>query len=174
MGVSDEPFPVSVTTVGDRAFYNCAALTVNFSTAIDLISIGREAFYGCSALGALEFGTGAVLETIGFAAFSRSGVTTVNLGNTRVTDLGDGYIFEGCASLTTLVLPAAVTTIGANAFNNCFALADVSFTGDGNNITRIGAFAFHNCAFYPSVVTARCADGCYTADSAFDNCAPRA
>ena len=172
VGVSNEPFPVSVTTVGDRAFYNCAALTVNFSTAIDLISIGREAFYGCSALGALEFGTGAVLETIGFAAFSRSGVTTVNLGNTRVTDLGDGYIFEGCASLTTLVLPAAVTTIGANAFNNCFALANVSFTGDGNNIAVIGAFAFHNCAFDPSVVTARCTPDCSTAANAFDNCKP--
>ena len=100
-------------------------------------------------------------------------MTTVNLGNTRIKDIA-ASAFEGCASLTMLVLPAAVTTIGANAFNNCFALANVSFTGDGNNIAWIGTFAFHNCAFYPDDVKAHCTPDCNTAANAFDNCAPRA
>ena len=83
-------------------------------------------------------------------------------------------MFDSCASLTTLVLPDELTQIGARAFYGCEALQDVSFDGDGKNLTYIGAAAFYSCAFDSKAITDHAADGCVTADDAFENCKPLA
>ena len=43
----------NVTSIGDRAFYNCSSLT-NVTIGNSVTSIGDEAFYGCSSLTRIE------------------------------------------------------------------------------------------------------------------------
>ena len=58
-----------------------------------------------------------------------------------VTSIGDGA-FEGCRSLTEVVIPDRVTNIGKGAFANCCSLAEVVIP---NSVTTIGGFAFMKC-----------------------------
>lgn len=54
------------------------------------------------------------------------------------------YAFFECSSLTSVTIPASVTEIGANAFNNC-GVTSLSFE-DASAITSIGDFAFSGCS----------------------------
>jgi BspA type Leucine rich repeat region (6 copies)/MBG domain/Fibronectin type III domain len=53
------------------------------------------------------------------------------------------------SQLTTVILPASLTTIQANAFENCAALTLVVFNGD--NLTTIGPNAFKSCSSLPTI-----------------------
>ena len=50
--------------------------------------------------------------------------------------------FFDCVSLTEVIIPDSVTSIGSSAFENCTALTDISIP-DG--VTEIGYSAFENC-----------------------------
>ena len=65
-----------------------------------------------------------------------------------VTSIGDGA-FEGCRSLTEVVIPDRVTNIGKGAFANCCSLAEVVIP---NSVTTIGGFAFEYCKSLAEVV----------------------
>ena len=65
-----------------------------------------------------------------------------------VTSIGDGA-FEGCRSLTEVVIPDRVTNIGKGAFANCCSLAEVVIP---NSVTTIGGFAFMKCKSLAEVV----------------------
>ena len=76
----------SVTTIGERAFSGCSALT---SVSIPAVTtIGNYAFSGCSALTSADM--------------------------PEVTTIG-GYAFYNCSALTSADMPEA-TTIGPSAF----------------------------------------------------------
>jgi hypothetical protein len=47
--------PDSVTSIGDRAFYDCSSLT-SITIPDSLTSIGNAAFDGCSGLTSINFG----------------------------------------------------------------------------------------------------------------------
>ena len=91
-----------VETIADEAFGGCTALT-NVVLPNTLISFGIWVFSGCTAL------TGVVLPdsltNIGAYAFARSGVTSITI-------------------------PAAVTTIGWAPFLECSGLTSVKFKGN--------------------------------------------
>lgn len=53
-----------------------------------------------------------------------------------------GWVFSGCANLTTVTIPESVTGIGEGAFEGCTSLADVTIP---KNVSTIGNFAFHGC-----------------------------
>ena len=61
----------------------------------------------------------------------------------------DKYAFSQCASLTEVVIPASVVSIGENAFNGCEKL--VSFTAEGNGLNSIGNSCFAGCSALESV-----------------------
>ena len=92
----DITIPQSVTTIGERAFYFCSALTsVSMPEAT---TIGDGAFYDCKAL------------------------TSVSMP--EVTEIG--YLaFCGCSSLRSIDIPASVTMIGEEAFVSCGGLTSV-------------------------------------------------
>ena len=144
-----EPFPANVQVIGDYAFANCAQLTVDLSTATAVKSIGKGAFSGCTGItefapGITEFalGEGSQLKWIGAFAFEKSSLRSVDLSNTKVTDI-DAGAFSGCVWLASFTFSAEIENIGVNAFDGCAALADsgIHFTG-GATIKWIGDFAF--------------------------------
>ena len=58
-----------------------------------------------------------------------------------VTNIGD-YAFSGCRSLTDIVIHDSVTSIGNNAFWNCRSLTGIVIP---DSVTSIGKSAFKNC-----------------------------
>ena len=57
-----------------------------------------------------------------------------------VTSIGS-YAFDGCSSLTSVILPKKVRSIGLYAFNGCSNLTDITI---GNRVTDIYSKAFDN------------------------------
>ena len=97
--------PTYLTTIGDRAFAGCGALTtINFAENSSLTAIGADSFEGCTALTSLDLPGG--LKTIGAGAFA------------------------GCSGLTSVTIPDSVAvpeedkgpTIGVGAFGGCDGL----------------------------------------------------
>ena len=81
--------PNSVTSIGDRAFYDCEGLT-SVTIPNSVTSIGYYAFEKCS------------------------GLTSVTIPNS-VTSIRD-RAFYGCSGLTSVTIPNSVTSIGGYAF----------------------------------------------------------
>ena len=148
----------SVTSIGDKAFYDCSGLT-SFTIPNSVTSIGWAAFQFCS------------------------GLTSVTIGNS-VTSIG-GSAFWGCSRLTSVTIPNSVTSIGSQAFWYCSGLTSVHISDIAswcnidfpdsdsnplyyahhlylngeevkdlvipNSVTSIGDYAFYNCSGLTSV-----------------------
>ena len=87
-------------------------------------------------------------DEIGEYAFHDcSGLTSLTLpaGITSISDCA----FEGCSGLTSLTLPAGITSIGSRAFYWCSGLTSLTLP-DG--ITSIGSGAFSDCSGLTSLI----------------------
>ena len=81
-------------------------------------------------------------DKIGSYAFKGcSGLTSLNLP-ASITSIGEGA-FEGCSGLTSLNLPAGITSIGDDAFWDCSRLTSLNLPA---SITSIGESAFGGCS----------------------------
>ena len=165
-GLTSVAFPASLTSLGDQAFYGCSALTsivvdsanANFETdgkalydkgktqllqyacglrgsytvPATVESIGSNAFSGSDRLTDVVFAAGSVLTSIKFNAFSSStGLTSVTLP-APLTSIGD-WAFEDCPNLETLNYSStkadwAKVTLGTGWHNNCTLLKAVTCT----------------------------------------------
>ena len=111
----------NVTSIGGKAFYECAVLT-SVTIPNSVTSIGNYAFYGCKSLNSITI---------------PNNVTTIW-----------GYAFSGCTALTSITIPNSVTTLGNYAFYDCSALTSITI---GNGVTSIGEKAFMNCSALTAV-----------------------
>ena len=102
-------------------------------------TIQGTTFQGCTALQNVTFEEGNKMSSIGSSAFA------------------------SCTSLTSIDIPATVTAIEQNTFNNCHNLRNVTL---GNDVTSIGVTAFYNTGLtsftFPSALTS-------IGQSAFEN-----
>ena len=86
-------------------------------------------------------------DEIGNHAFDGcSGLTSLNLP-AGITSIG-WNAFDGCSGLTSLNLPASITTIGVGAFSDCSGLTSLKLPA---SITTIGACAFKGCSGLTSI-----------------------
>lgn len=148
-----------VSTVESFAFNSCLKLTtVKIPDCVT--NIEATAFDGCLNLKAVEIyktdalagevvyssEDGVVFKTddsgvsLAYFPLGRRGSYTVPNGITSLPV----RIFAS-ASLTEIVLPASLKSIGVRAFMNCTRLRSVLFD-NGTQALEIGAFAFQNCA----------------------------
>lgn len=157
----DVMIPDSVTSIGDRAFYDCHRLTsisipdsvtsigkevfsncsspTSISIPDSVTSIGEEAFSGCSRLTSISVPDG--VTSIGYCAFHACrSLTSISIPDS-VTSIGDN-VFYGCKSLTSISIPDSVTSIGNQAFSGCSSLTSISVP---DSVTSIEAPAFTEC-----------------------------
>ena len=111
--VEDIRIESGVTAIGDYAFGDCTAKTVDIPESVE--SIGEGAFYACSSL--TEVTIPGNVESIGKMAFL------------------------GCTALTEVTIPGNVKSIGQQAFQSCTALEKVTIEEGVENI-ELGAFAY--------------------------------
>ena len=109
--------PEAIERIGASAFSNCSSLQkIDLSALPRLKEIAYEAFAFCSCVPkSLKFPDG--LKTIGGAAFSNTGVTSVDLSNTSLEYIDYGA-FVDCEIVGELIFPATLNHIGNNAFSS--------------------------------------------------------
>jgi len=169
------PADGSVTSIGNYAFYNCTSLT-SITIPASVKSIGGGAFYNCSKLTSITIPEG--VTSIGEWAFENCNKLTrtqyqnctyiiVNanpyyllercdnkkLSSYQIhddTQVIGGSAFSYCTSLTSITIPASVTSIGEWAFSDCSSLTSVTFA-EGSQLTSIGDYAFYSCTSLTSI-----------------------
>ncbi len=136
---------LNVTSIGNRAFYNCRSLT-SVEIGNSVTSIDSCAFEYCSSLTSIEIPDGVI--SIDYRAFSSCwSLTSIVIPNS-VTIIGD-HAFSWCTSLASITIGNSVTSIGNSAFYSCSSLTSIEIP-DG--VTSIGDDAFTYCRSLTSIV----------------------
>ena len=137
---------VSVNAVADGAFMNCKTLTevdLTKKNASLTFTIGDAAFAGCESLasitvpGAGETSVYSNGNSIGDYAFAQTALTAFTMDDTY-NFLGAGA-FMNCEALANIELPDALTSIEAHTFEGCTSLTAFTFPA---TVEHIGDYAF--------------------------------
>lgn len=129
--------PASVTKFGTDMFSGCSALA-NVVLHNPLTALPESTFDGCSKLKSVTLPEG--MTGIERYAFNGSGLETITLPATVIT-MAD-HVFANSKSLVSFV-GSGVTSVGANAFENCTSLTSASFSPE---LTEIASSMFKGCA----------------------------
>ena len=133
-GLETVELPESVEDIGVYAFYNCSNLsTVNFPSNIK--TIGNYAFYNSKIGNDLILPSG--LQSIGVYSFAYVKITSAVLPDS-LTTIGDNA-FYNCYYLTTVNFPSSLTTIGNSAFRYSQLTGELVFQ---EGLQTIGNYAF--------------------------------
>ncbi len=150
--------PDSVTSLGDGAFSNCTSLESvvipDSVTSIDVVAFNR-----CTSLKSIDVGrNNPNYSSIDGNLYNKNATTLIQyaLGKTSasftipdsVTSISESA-FEGCPSLTSVVIGNRVSSIGDWAFSECTSLTSISFS---DSVTSIGEWAFYDCKLLESIV----------------------
>ncbi len=115
-GLTSVEIPDTVREIQDYAFASNRELK-SVKLPSNLKIIGINSFFCCSALESIELPSS--LEEIGVYAFCGAGLKTVNIPKSDTLTKLDQYVFYQCPNLTEVNLPATITNIAENTFNEC-------------------------------------------------------
>jgi hypothetical protein len=149
------PTPSSIITFADDAVKTiCVAnwdtdgdgeLSMDEAAAVTSLGTVFKNKSNITSFDELQYFTG--LTSIGIQTFSYcTGLTSVTIP-ASVTSI-DGWAFEHCTGLTSVTIPNSVTDIGTSAFWYCNGLTTITIP---NSVTSIGKNAFNNCIGLTSV-----------------------
>ena len=189
--LSEIVIPSSVTSIGDHAFSGCASLS-EIVIPSSVTSIGDSAFSWCSSLKYISIpksviclngnpfaGWNGKLECLSpnfvyedDVLFNKDKSRIISFRNRNVKSyvvpssvISIDRAFSWCRSLSEIVIPSSVTSIGDWAFYGCDSLLEIVIP---SSVTSIGDCAFWDCyslleIVIPSSVTS-------IGDSAFNEC----
>ncbi|MGN0529233.1 MAG: leucine-rich repeat protein [Eubacterium sp.] len=141
-----------VTSIGDAAFYCCENIT-DITTPKSLKRIGRSAFRCCFSLNSVIIKSEDVsfddayryCDNLKTAGPIGSGCNIEFAWKNSIPD----NAFEGCTSLTSVIIPDTVKEIGDYAFWDCTNLSNIDIP---NTLTSLGSSAFYNCDSFTKIV----------------------
>jgi hypothetical protein len=156
-GLTNVIIPDSVTNIGSFAFRSCSSLT-NEIIPDSVISIGSAPFADCSSLANITVSpSNPAYSSTNGVLFDKTQANLIQYpdGLTNdcytipggVTNLGDSAFYG--STLTKVVIPNSVTSIGVGAFNLCWNLTSVTLP---NGLTAIGVDAFYECNSLTNVI----------------------
>lgn len=132
--------PDSVHSIGLKAFQNATKLkTISLSKGISYI--GEKAFLQTGYYNTSSNWMNNVLYIGSYLVAAKTSVSatcTVASGTRVIADRA----FNGCASLSSIVIPDSVLYIGEYSFRGCTKLTNVTI---GTGVSEIGAYAFKDC-----------------------------
>ena len=141
--------PSSVTSIGSSAFWDCYSLA-RVAIPNGVTNIGDGALGGCSRLFSIVVDTNnSSYSSLAGILFNKSQTTLIAYPSVRgvytipngVTSIGSDA-FSDCYNLTSVTIPNSVTSIGTEAFFDCYSLTNVAIS---NSVTNIASVAFENC-----------------------------
>ena len=154
--------PDSVTSIGSYAFYSCFALT-SVTIPNSVTSIGDYAFNSCSKLQSFVVSaTNQSYSSLNGLLYNKDKTTLIQCPATKtgvtipnsVTRIAP-RAFYNCDSLTSIVIPDSVITMGTNStdsndgvFYDCDYLKTVVL---GSGLTEIHPYTFYSCNRLESV-----------------------
>ena len=161
--------PASITTIPDS---NNNGIPSAIGTGTGLSSLITRTFYGCSKLKTITFAEGSNLQTIGNYAFASLTALTSFVIPENVTKIGN-YAFTSNSKLTEIVLPdgikelgdavfkasglksilipAGLSTIGANVFENCKSLVTFELE-EGYSLVGFSDYMFSGCSALKNII----------------------
>ena len=157
------------TSIGDYAFINCTLVT-SITIPDSVTSIGNTAFGGCNSLSGIIIPE--CVTSIGMFAFSGCSnlISAGPIGSGCNYEFGwsetiPDRAFYACDGLSSITLPAGITSIGEFAFYSCNSLSGIIIP---ESVTSIGDRAFIFCRSLNSITIP---DGVASiGDNTFSNC----
>lgn len=131
--------PASVTIIRNNAFMQTKKISLEFEKNSNLLTLGNSVFYQ-APLQSIELPDS--VTSIGTQCFSSTSIKTITIPP-KVSVI-NAQSFQYCNSLTECYMPANVTTIQSNAFNNCPKLTLVDFSNFAGNEDNIPTLANTN------------------------------
>ena len=148
--------PSSITTIDPFAFFYCEAIT-SITIPNNVMAIGDFAFEECTRLTSITISSS--VNSIGISAFDLCFMLktiAVDTNNTTYKSI-DGILFtkDGTRLICcpggktgSIVIPNGVTTIGADAFGDCYNITNVTIP---NSVISIEGPAFMSCSGLTSI-----------------------
>lgn len=127
--------PASLREIGTRAFYNSEVVSITIPEAITRLEDGL--FQQCEELTSITLP--AKLESIGRGAFYKCGFSAIDLPAT-CAEIG-AYAFEQCSQLESITLPQGLVEVKEGLFSGCTSLTSVVLPA---TVTTIEPYAFQN------------------------------
>ena len=156
--------PNSVTSIGDLAFEYCTSLT-SVTIPNSVTSIGSSAFYPCYSLTSISIPNS--VTSIGIWAFEGTGVYNEESNWENDVLYIDNCLIEARTSISgAYAIKENTRLIADYAFYYCSSLTSVTI---GNSVTTIGKYAFCGCSSLISITIPNSVTS--IGDCAFYNCA---